>query len=256
MTGDNKSSGNKPFVELKIRKLKLEDVRKKGVHTLIVGSKSSGKTALLKNIMFHFVNYQQYHKIVVFSSGNDTFYCDQKFKKKDDLDLNYLEKIINKQKNLIRSEGVLPSNAMLIALDDVLPNSKSYLEQKVISDILFNGRHFNIRCILSTSIDISPSLRNNFDYVFLLNTKDTSLKKRWCKLYLGVLNNSDNVVSYVVSNVLSHVLSKRFHALVINNTQAYKDDEELIKSLKWYKTSMVLNKVSELTDRFNSQVNL
>lgn len=73
----------------------------------------------------------------------------------------------------------------MLVIDTFVPN---FAKDKEFAEIMFNGRHYSIGYIMTMqfSLGISPSLRSNFDYVFLFEDENVSNKKRIYEHYAGM----------------------------------------------------------------------
>jgi len=76
----------------------------------------------------------------------------------------------------------------IVVMDDCLASRGSWAKDPQLSDLLFNGRHRHVTYILTMQfpLGISPELRANFDYVFLLTEDVTSNLKRIYEHYAGI----------------------------------------------------------------------
>lgn len=80
---------------------------------------------------------------------------------------------------------------ILLLMDDCLSNSKDWAKDESLIEILFNGRHYDITYILTMQapLGITPQLRTNFDYVFLLYTDNFNEIKKLYDHYTGMFPN-------------------------------------------------------------------
>jgi hypothetical protein len=76
-------------------------------------------------------------------------------------------------------------------MDDCLSSKGEWAKDKTIYDLLFNGRHYHIMYILTMQfpLGITPELRGNFDYVFLLADDNIGNQKRLYEHYAGAFPN-------------------------------------------------------------------
>lgn len=97
-----------------------------------------------------------------------------------------IEKLLRRQEEMIdkaarkKLKGKSVDPKAFIVMDDCLGDKKIWAQDPLISELLFNGRHFQLMYILTMQypLGIKPELRSNFDYIFLL-AEDfiTNLKK-------------------------------------------------------------------------------
>lgn len=111
-----------------------------------------------------------------------------------------IEKIIVRQQMIIqkwKSKGdewkikgkeysKLDPRSFLI-MDDCLSQKGSWVKDQPIQELLFNGRHYQIMYVLTMQfpLGITPELRINFDYVFLMAEDTQSNLKRIYDHYAG-----------------------------------------------------------------------
>jgi hypothetical protein len=98
--------------------------------------------------------------------------------------------MIEKMKIKERQGKRVDPRAYLI-MDDCLSSKGSWMKDEMIMEMFFNGRHYHIMYILTMQfpLGISPELRGNFDYVFLLAEDVVSNQKRLYDHYAGIFPN-------------------------------------------------------------------
>jgi hypothetical protein len=79
-------------------------------------------------------------------------------------------------------------------MDDCLGQKGSWVRDKPIQELLYNGRHYKIMYILTMQfpLGITPELRSNFDYIFLLAEDYISNQKRIYDHYAGMFPSFDS----------------------------------------------------------------
>jgi len=134
-----------------------------------------------------------------------------------------LEKEIEKQKN-----GKIIDSRAFILMDDCLASKGSWGKDKPIMELLFNGRHFKLMYMLTMQfpLGISPELRGNFDYIFLLNEDFLSNQKRIYDHYAGMFPTFDSF-----RQVFKDITSD-YGAMVIVNRGA---KTTFLEQVFWYK---------------------
>ena len=101
-----------------------------------------------------------------------------------------------------------------VVMDDCLGQKGSWVRDPSIQEMLFNGRHYKIMYILTMQfpLGITPELRSNFDYVFLLAEDYISNLKRIYDHYAGMFPSFDSfrqVFSQLTSDYGSMVIVNR-----------------------------------------------
>lgn len=127
-----------------------------------------------------------------------------------------------------RKQGKKIDTRTFVLMDDCLSNVKSWGNDKPIKDLLFNGRHYDIMYILTMQfpLGISPELRTNFDYVFLLADDNTNNIKRLYEHYAGCFP------SLAAFKQVFTEMTKDFGCMVLNNRGARHN---LFEKIFYYK---------------------
>lgn len=130
-----------------------------------------------------------------------------------------LKKVLLRQKKICKkarekaAEGITIDPSIIVVMDDCLASRGSWVKDPPILELLFNGRHKKITYLLTMqySLGISPELRSNFDYVFLLAEDYVSNLKRIYEHYAGMF---PDIHSF--RQIFSQ-LTEDFGAMVIKN---------------------------------------
>jgi len=93
----------------------------------------------------------------------------------------------NHEKNEKKGIGILDTRCFVV-MDDCLGQKGAWVKDPPIQELLFNGRHYHIMYILTMQypLGITPDLRLNFDYIFLLADDTISNLKRMYDHYAGI----------------------------------------------------------------------
>jgi len=121
--------------------------------------------------------------------------------------------MVDKQKEK-KKQGKKVDPAGILIMDDCLARKKAWAKDENIFTILMNGRHFKLTYILTmqTPLGITPELRLNFDYIFLLK-EDSAINKK--KLWINyasmfhTLHQFEEVFKACTSNFCSMVIDNR-----------------------------------------------
>lgn len=116
----------------------------------------------------------------------------------------------------------------LVVMDDCLASKGSWAKDPQLADLLFNGRHRKVTYILTMQfpLGISPELRANFDYVFLLTEDITSNLKRIYEHYAGIFPDFNSF------RQIFRQLTEDHGAMVIKNRNAKSN---LFEKIAFYK---------------------
>ena len=105
---------------------------------------------------------------------------------------------------------------MILLMDDCLASKGAWMRDRPIMELFYNGRHKQITFILTMQfpLGISPELRANFDYIFLLAEDYMSNKKRLYDHYAGMFPH------FSVFCDVFEALTKDYGCMVISNSGA------------------------------------
>jgi hypothetical protein len=177
---------------------------------LLVAKRGSGKSVLARDILFH--KRHAFTAGVVCSPTEDS---DPHFSKfippvliYDDFDTNAIEKLISRQRKLCKLGKATP---VFVVLDDCAFDKKN-MNSKVMKKLLYNGRHYHIFCLICVQYlhDVSPGLRANVDYVFVL--RENMYRD---KLYKNFFSMVPNLATF---NSIMDAVTSDFGCLVLDNT--------------------------------------
>lgn len=130
-----------------------------------------------------------------------------------------IQKVLQRQEMIIdkvqikKAQGKNIDPRTYIIMDDCLSQRGSWVKDPPIQELLFNGRHYHIMYILTMQfpLGISPELRINFDYIFLMAEDTISNLKRIYDHYAGCFPNF-----YSFKQVFTY-LTKNYGCMVIIN---------------------------------------
>lgn len=173
--------------------------------TIILNAKrGSGKSICIRHLMYHFGDKLKYPVGIVCSKSEKVNPFYQNFFPDlyiyDDC-MTAFNKVLVRQKSIIAknkkrvSEGKEPVDArLLLVLDDVISNAKEWNNSAAMSEIMFNGRHYEITLILAVqdTMAVPPKARNNFDYIFLFNNDIENEIEKMYKMYAGIFSKKSD----------------------------------------------------------------
>jgi hypothetical protein len=168
--------------DVNIRKFNVSDLGEND-HVLVIGHSGFGWQSPIKNIARFFLNFLNYNsKVIITSSPNrwKNFLPVMNFEIVSTNMTILLDNYWSLQKELIRKYGY-KSNTLLLLLDDVL-----LTKERVVEEILRNGRHYNTTLIMGTSYTkLPPTLRTRFSCIFLSSHNVLYAKKLYSQ-YGGI----------------------------------------------------------------------
>lgn len=206
---------------------------------LIIAKRASGKSVICRAILKHFRDIPV--GIVIAPTekmATPPFYSE--FVPDSYIHYAYdstlIESLLIRQSDMInkkqekKKEGKNIDPRAFILMDDCLSSKGTWMKDQPILELLFNGRHFQLMYILTMqfALGISPELRGNFDYIFLLNEDFLTNRKRLFEHYAGMLG------SFAVFQTVFTELTKDYSAMVIVNRGA---KAKLTEKIYWYKAN-------------------
>ena len=204
---------------LPIRQFKLDDMVE-NPSIIMIAKRGSGKSWIVRAIMMHF-NSIPCGVVIAPTDRMNSFYND--FFPDSYIHYQYqssiITKILDRQTQMIdkqqakKKQGKKLDVRTFIIMDDCLGDKKSWVRDAPILELLFNGRHYQIMYILTMQfpLGITPELRSNFDYIFLLKEDFISNQKKLFDHYAGMFPNFDSF-----RQVFS-TLTGDFGSMVIDN---------------------------------------
>ena len=135
---------------------------------IIIGPRGTGKTYLIKDLMYYVRKIPAGMMITGSEASAETF--SNFFPKSfiyDEVDINRIENIAKTQTKL-RKKKTEGDYSSLLLFDDC-GYDKKITREKIIKKIFCNGRHLKILLLMTVQycIDIPPDLRSNADFVFM-----------------------------------------------------------------------------------------
>ena len=135
---------------------------------VFVGKRGTGKTTLVTDVLY---NKKHIPCGVVMSGTEEGNSYYQEFVPDlfvyNDYERDVVEKVITRQRLMAKQKK--PNSDVFILLDDCMYDKKM-IRDKCIRAIFMNGRHWKLFFMLTMQycMDLSPDLRANIDYVFIL----------------------------------------------------------------------------------------
>ena len=230
---DVRLDGNK---SLPIKEFKLETMVENPA-IVMIAKRASGKSWVCRAILKHFRDIPV--GIIIAPTermANPPFYSDfipdsyihYEYKSETIEKLLYrqdimIEKQIDRQKN-----GIKIDPRAFILMDDCLSKKGSWMKDQPIMELLFNGRHYRLMYLLTMQfpLGITPELRCNFDYIFLLAEDFYSNLKRLYDHYAGMFPTFESF------RQIFKELTDNFGSMVIVNRGARSS---FLEKIYWFK---------------------
>lgn len=188
---------------------------------VMIAKRGSGKSVVTRDILYHYRKMPG--GVVIAPTDRMNSFYKYFF---PDLYIHYditeilLKKILTRQSLMIekmkekKKKGLKVDPSSVLVMDDCLARKRSWAKDESIMEILMNGRHYKLTYILTmqTPLGITPDLRLNFDYVFLLKEDSTINKKKLWDNYASMfetLHAFEKVFSKCTENYCCMVIDNR-----------------------------------------------
>ena len=188
--------------------------------TSILAKRNSGKSVLLK----HLVEAEQHKFARIFvvcpTEPINRFYRDIVPEENvfESYDERWMNKLIDKMTEINSNKPKNERKNVLLILDDCV-SDHNFHQSPTIKKLFLRGRHINISLIITTQYIylISPSMRNNLDYIFCGQMNKQSIDLLCSEFLSGDLDKNDFIKMF-------NRCTKDYNFLVINNNSVKDDD--------------------------------
>jgi hypothetical protein len=206
--------------KLQIHELELNKMCKNPA-IIIITKRGGGKTWVCRSLLEHFRDIPV-GIIISHTEKTDPFFSNffppafiyDEYKPQIFQRILARQSAIQEKSHMKNKFGKKIDTRLLLLMDDCLSNSKEWSKDESLKEILFNGRHYDITYILAmqSPMAITPELRENFDYAFLLYTDNFSQQKKLFDHYTGMFptfNAFKEVYDKLTENYGVMVIKKR-----------------------------------------------
>ena len=210
----------------------------------IIAKRGSGKTTLVSNLLKHFESKNVIPGTIISPTDRMNPFYKTKFdnyKIKYKYDHDIIRDILHDQKDLINNKEHAKSS---LVLDDCLDGKGSWMKDGETMEALFNGRYYKLSTIVTMQylLGISPELRSNFDYIFILAEDFTSNIKKIYEHYAGMFPDFDSF------RQVFKELTKDYSAMVLVNRGSQVD---ILDKVFWFKAEIIPDKKSNDYNKSN-----
>lgn len=195
--------------EINLLKFNIENINSTNSCS-VIGSKNSGKTVLLKDIM----SYQNIKSGLAISEIESLNFKYPTQKYSDEL----IDNLIYNQKHNILEK--LPNSNMFLIFDNINLNKK-------MQDLFFNNRHYKIMLLIESQVPLKPLFRANIDFSFIFKSEPDQYKILYEK-YFSCFKTFE-IFEKVFNKLESH------ECLVIDNTT---NSNKIQDQVFWYKANL------------------
>jgi hypothetical protein len=219
-----------------MRSIKFTTNDTKGPVVCLIGRRDSGKSFLVKDLLYYHQDIPIGTVIAGTEEGNG-FYAKlvPKLFIHNEYNTAIIENILKRQRgvlkeikkemNIYKKTNIDPRS--FVILDDCLYDN-AWTRDKMMRLIFLNGRHWKIMLIVTMQfpLGIPPTLRTNVDYVFILREPYINNRKRIYENYCGMFPTFESFCQ-VLDNT-----TENYECLVIDNNVKSNKLQDMVF---WYK---------------------
>lgn len=208
----------------------------KGPVIVMIGRRDTGKSFLVRDLLFHHQDIPIGTVISGTEAGNG-FYSAHvpKLFIHEEYNTVLIENVLRRQKAVLKqmnkekeqfNRSTIDPRTFVI-LDDCLYD-QSWTKDKMMRLLFMNGRHWKIMLIITMQypLGIPPNLRTNIDYVFILREPYLTNRKRIWENYASMFPTLESFCSVMDQT------TENYECLVINNNAK---SNKLNDQIFWYK---------------------
>lgn len=218
------------MTELKLKKFNMAKMKSDAI-VLLLAKRRSGKSFLSRDIMH---THRKIPTGIIISPTEkaNKYYGDfvPDLYIYDEYNSELVANFLNRQQAVreIGAKKNIDERAFLI-MDDCMFDNK-WVKDKEIREIFFNGRHYNVFFILlmQYALGITPALRSNIDYVFILKESNITNRRKLYDHYAGAFPTFESF-----SQAMDQCTND-YECLVVDNTVQSNDIEDQVF---WYKAA-------------------
>lgn len=186
---------------------------------LLIGSKRTGKTTIMKNLLY-VCRKIPYGLMIIGSVGTaeefgEYFPKSCIFNKLDASMNRRIENIIVNQQKCRKKNKELKTYSNLLLMDDCGYDKKFFTNNPTLSKLFMNGRHYNMLNIISLQYmkSVPPELRANADYVFILREPMIQVRRKLYEEFSG------NIPDFQMFCKIMDQLTDDYGCMVIDKTK-------------------------------------
>lgn len=208
---------------------------------VIIGKKDTGKSFLVRDILFNCKDCFPVGTVISATEVANEFFqhmVPSKFihdKYRPEIVTNVIKRQMNVKQTRNNDKKVkggssnIDPRAFLI-LDDCLYDAKAWINEDSTRYVFMNGRHVDLATMITMQypLGITPNLRTNVDFVFILRENILSNRRRIYENYAGMFPTFEMFCSFMDQ------CTENFECLVIcNNVNSNRLEDQVF----WYKAA-------------------
>ena len=208
---------------------------------VIIGKKDTGKSFLVRDILFNCKDCFPVGTVISATEVANEFFQHMVPSKfiHDKYEPGIVENVLKRQMNMKQTRNTdkkarggssnIDPRAFLI-LDDCLYDAKSWINEDSTRYVFMNGRHVDLSTMITMQypLGITPNLRTNVDFVFILRENILGNRRRIYENYAGMFPTFEMFCTFMDQ------CTENYECLVICNNVA---SNRLEDQVFWYKAA-------------------
>ena len=219
-----------------MRSITFRPDENKGPVIVMIGRRDTGKSFLVRDLLYHHQDIPIGTVISGTEAGNG-FYSKHvpKLFIHDEYNTIIIENILRRQKTVLKQMNKETQQfgrtsidpRTFVILDDCLYD-QSWTRDKLMRLLFMNGRHWKVLLVvcMQYALGITPNLRTNIDYVFILREPYLTNRKRIWENYASCFPTLESFCSVMDQT------TENYECLVINNNAK---SNKIQDQVFWYK---------------------
>ena len=208
---------------------------------VIIGKKDTGKSFLVRDILYNCKDYFPVGTVISATEVANEFFqhmVPSKFihdKYRPEIVTNVLKRQMNVKQTRNNDKKAKGGNSNIdprafLILDDCLYDAKAWINEDSTRYVFMNGRHVDLATMITMQypLGITPNLRTNVDFVFVLRENILSNRRRIYENYAGMFPTFEMFCSFMDQ------CTENYECLVICNNVA---SNRLEDQVFWYKAA-------------------
>ena len=206
---------------------------------VVIGKKDTGKSFLVRDILFQTQRHFPVGTVISATEAANEFFqtmVPSKFihdKYRPEIVQNVIKrqatiKSKRTQDKTSRGGGSNVDPRAFLILDDCLYDAKSWINEESTRFVFMNGRHIDLMTIITMQypLGITPNLRTNVDFVFILRENILGNRRRIYENYAGMFPTFEMFCTFMDQ------CTENYECLVIcNNVSSNRLEDQVF----WYK---------------------
>lgn len=208
---------------------------------VVIGKKDTGKSFLVRDILFNVQSAFPVGTVISATEAVNEFFQSMIPSKfihdtyKPEIVTNVIKRQMNVKQSRNTDKGAKGGNSNIdprafLILDDCLYAAKAWINEESTRFVFMNGRHIDLMTIITMQypLGITPNLRTNVDFIFILRENILGNRKRIYENYAGMFPTFEMFCSFMDQ------CTENYEGLVIcNNVSSNKLEDQVF----WYKAS-------------------